>query len=132
MPVPVTALFASILALVMVYLGLRVSMQRGKQKIMIGDGGNSELFLEGRRHLNFVEHVPMAVILMGLVELNGAPKLWLYILGSALVLARVLHPIGLRATGIHAFRPIGALLTILTTVALIVIALQQVFSRGLP
>lgn len=132
MPVPVTALFAGILALIMLFLAMRVGAQRGKHRISIGDGGNAELIVNSRRHLNFVEYVPMALILMGLIELNGAPAQWLYVIGAVLVLARILHPLGLRTEGVHAFRVIGALLTVLVIVALAIIALYQVFSRGLP
>ncbi len=126
MPVPVTALFAALLALVMLVLAFRVGSRRGMLQIPIGDSGDAKLLIDNRRHLNFVEHVPMAVILMAVVELNGAPKGWLYAIGALLVIARVLHPIGLRSEDMrHPFRTIGAMLTMLCTVALIGIALWQ-------
>ena len=133
MLVPVTALYASLLTLIMIDLAFRVGSRRGRLQISMGDGGDPQIVVDNRRHLNFVEHVPMAVILMGIVELNGAPKLWLYIIGAVVVIARILHPIGLNAQGMgHPFRTIGAMLTMLSTVTLVGIALWQVLSRGLP
>ena len=130
MPVPVTALFAALLTTIMLVLAFRVGSRRGMLQIPMGDGGDTTLLVDNRRHLNFVEHVPMAVILMALAELNGAPKDWLYAIGTLLVIARILHPIGLRAAGMsHPFRTIGAMLTMLCTLALIVIALWQVIAQ---
>lgn len=132
MLLPVTALYASLLTLIMIYLAFRVGSRRGRMQISMGDGGDAQIVVDNRRHLNFVEHVPMAVILMGIVELNGAPKFWLYGIGAVLVVARILHPMGMRQTGMgHPFRAIGAMLTVLSTLVLVGIALWQVAHRGL-
>jgi uncharacterized membrane protein YecN with MAPEG domain len=47
-----------------------------------------------RRHGNFVEYVPMMMIMLGALELNGASPMLLHGLGVGLITARLLHAIG--------------------------------------
>lgn len=95
MTLAITAIYAAILALIMQFLGGRVGAYRGKSKISLGDGGDPELIVRNRQHMNFVENVPMALILLAALELNGASAAWLHALGGTLVAARILHPFGL-------------------------------------
>ncbi len=44
---------------------------------------------------NFIEYVPLAVILIGLTEMHGSPAWLIHALGITLVVARLLHPFGL-------------------------------------
>ncbi|MCG8587817.1 MAG: MAPEG family protein, partial [Proteobacteria bacterium] len=92
----ITAVFAILLTLIGSYLAFRAGSLRGRTKVSIGDGGDTQLLLEMRRHGNFAEFVPMALILMAIVELNGGNAGLLYGCGGLLVVARVLHPIGLQ------------------------------------
>ena len=68
---------------------------RGKTQISIGFGDSKELAEAGRRYGNFTEHVPLALVLMAIVELNGANGVFLHIVGALLVLSRIAHPLGL-------------------------------------
>lgn len=114
----VTGLYASLLALLALFLGGAVGAMRGKKKISLGDGGDEELIVANRRHMNFVESVPFALLLMALIELSGAPKAWLHYLGAPLVLARLIHPFGLYRNNLnHPARIAGAALTALVTLA---------------
>ena len=61
----------------------------------LGDGEVADLSQAIRVHGNAVEYIPMALILMALLEFNGAPAQILHILGSGLIAARVLHAWGL-------------------------------------
>ena len=73
-----------------------------------------DLAEKARRHANFLENVPLALILMGTIELGGAPPLLLHGLGISLVVFRIAHPIGLRHDNIrHPLRAVGALGSIL-------------------
>ncbi len=108
MPV-ITALYAGILGLMALVLSFFPGSMRGKTGISIGDGGNQELLLAMRRHGNFVEYVPLALILIGILEFNGAPAGALHALGAGLVVFRVAHAVGLKADTIHGWgRAIGA------------------------
>ena len=122
----VTALYAGILALISMVLAYFTGTTRAKAQVSIGDGGNKDLLVAIRRHANFTEYVPLIVVMMAVIELNGAPKLWLHVIGIATVVARIAHPIGLRAdTMASPFRFVGATLTVLVTFACALILLWQ-------
>lgn len=67
-PIPVTAIFTGLLALMLVGISVRVTILRAKKKIDLFDGGDPELGRALRVQGNFIEYVPMALALMGLVE----------------------------------------------------------------
>jgi uncharacterized protein len=95
LPVPITAVFAGLLGIMFLALELPIGLLRTRTNVSLGDGGNADLTVAIRRHANFVEHVPLALLLMALLELNGASHMLLAILGTALVIARLMHPFGL-------------------------------------
>ena len=108
MPV-VTGFYAGILGLMAIVLGFQAGRLRGARNISIGDGGDPELLLAMRRHANFVEFVPLALVLIALVEMNGAPKLAIHALGAGLVVFRASHAVGINAESAGgAGRAIGA------------------------
>ena len=116
MPIPITALYAGILTLILGYLGFQVGSLRSSTGISIGHGDNMELAEKIRRHANFTENVPLALILIGALELSGSSPLLLHSLGVALVLARIAHPIGLHHDNMrHPMRAVGAGVTFLVT-----------------
>jgi uncharacterized membrane protein YecN with MAPEG domain len=126
MLVATTALYAGLLAILIQYLGGSVGATRGRLKIPLGDGGNSELIVKNRRHMNAVENVPLALLLLALVELNGTPKLWIHIMGASLLVARAVHPWGLKIDSINEpARIFGAAVTALVTVAAAAILIWQ-------
>jgi hypothetical protein len=93
----ITAIYAGILGLLALAIGLPIGHLRGKLGIPLGDGGNQQLLLAMRRHGNFMEWVPLALLLIALLEMNGAPRLAVDVLGGSLVAARVVHATGLRS-----------------------------------
>ena len=108
----ITLLFAALHALLMLALAARVAFHRHSQKVGLGDGGDKHLMRKIRVHANFVEYVPVALLLLALLELSGLPAIWLWSLGGALLLARVLHVIGLSQRSGYSFgRFWGTLLT---------------------
>ena len=90
-PIPITTIFAGLLALMLVGVSIRVTVLRARKKIDLFDGGDPELGRAIRVQANFVEYVPMALALMGLVEWMGVKPWVVYTLGIALVVARVAH-----------------------------------------
>ena len=90
-----TLLFASLHVLLMLALLVPISLHRRREHIGLGDGGDAVLLRKIRVHANFVEHVPLALLLMALLELGGLPRPWLWVLGVALLVARLLHAVGL-------------------------------------
>jgi len=77
----ITSLYASLLALLVVRLSLSVIKLRRKNRIIVGDGGNEELQLAIRTHANALEYIPITLLLLLTLELNGAPKILIHILG---------------------------------------------------
>ena len=112
MNLTITALYASLLALVFLTLSFNIIRLRFKLKVGVGDGGERTLTKAIRVHGNFSEYVPFALILLASYELGGADNLWLHILGSSLLLARILHAIGLsKSIGTTMPRLVGMILT---------------------
>ena len=107
---PVTLLYASLLGLLLVFLSIQVLRYRVRANVKGAETAASMSRVQG----NFVEYVPMAVILMALLESAGVPALALHILGCTLLVARILHAIGLGYVGSRNYpRMLGALLTFL-------------------
>ena len=121
MLVPITALYAILLGLIAAALIAPIGPLRLKKQISMLDGGDPDLTVAVRRHGNFTEHVPLALILMIIVELNGASATFLHAVGIVLVAARIAHPLGLKVDDLTPkTRLVGAVGTLLATVALIV------------
>ena len=126
MQLPITALFAGILAIFALVLSARAGSFRGKTGISVlyGEPQNMELAERVRAHQNFLEYVPMVVILMGIIELNGGSGTFLHVIGILLVISRIAHAIGLKHDNMaHVGRLIGAGGTALITLVAAVYAL---------
>jgi hypothetical protein len=82
MPVPITALYAGIMGLILFALDFHVGGMRGRKKISVYDAGDREMAIAVRRQGNFIEHVPLALILLGVLEASGASALGLHLLGG--------------------------------------------------
>lgn len=119
MPVTITPLYAGLLGLLLLVLSFRVSMQRRRHMVSLGDGGQPALQAAIRVQANFVEYVPLALVLLALLELTGQPPAVLHVLGAALFLGRILHAQGLTSNpGGKSFgRMWGVLLTWLMLLA---------------
>jgi uncharacterized protein len=118
----ITLLFASLHVLLMLILAVRVVGYRRAQKIGLGDGGDKLLVRRMRVHANFIEYVPIALIMLALLELSGLPASWLWALGGTLLLGRILHAAGFsRHSGYSFGRFWGTLLTwgVLTMMAIV-------------
>ncbi len=120
--VTITPLYAALLGLVLLVLSGRViAVVRAKGEINLGDGGNPDFQVAIRQHGNFIEYVPLILILIGFAEAGGASNAWIHGLGGALLVGRIAHPLGLKPTpGPNVLRFVG---TVLTLVALLVSAI---------
>ena len=108
----ITPLYVALLGLLWVPFTLRVGLYRVKSKINLGDGGDTELLRRIRGQGNFIESVPLAVTLLIVMELVGAPGVWLHTLGAMLVVGRLLHYIGVTGIGPFMCRPVGMVATL--------------------
>lgn len=107
---PITSLFAALLTLLYIVLVIRIIRLRWREQVGIGTGESLPLKAAVRVHGNFAEYVPLGLILLGLMEVNGASELILFAMGGLLFVARIFHAIGLtKSIGVSIYRTIGVL-----------------------
>ena len=126
-PMPrITLLIASLHVLLYLLLSLRVVLQRKSSRIGVGTGGDTALALRVRVHANFAEYVPLALLLLALLELSGTVAWFVWACGLVLLLARVLHAIGLGGSAGYSFgRFGGAVLTFAVLLAMAAMGLWR-------
>ena len=125
MPI-VTLLIAGLHGLLLLVLASRIVAVRRGRRIGLGDGGDPALLRRIRAHANFVEYVPFALVLLGLLELGGFDRRGVAVLGGVLLVARVLHAIGLsRSGGVSFGRFWGTLLTWCVILAASILAIVR-------
>ena len=91
----ITGFYLAILALIFLVLGLQVSRLRRGNRVLFGDGDNRELRSAIRAHANFAEYVPIIVLMVALLEISGLPALRVHLLMGTLMVARLMHPLGM-------------------------------------
>lgn len=120
----ITLFYAGLCTLLILYLAGRVMARRMQAKIGLGDGGDGELARRIRAHANAVEYLPLALLLLGGMELNGYPDPAIHAFGGTLLVSRILHAWGLsRSSGKSVGRFAGTVLTLLLMVAMAVFAI---------
>lgn len=109
---PVIALYGPLNAFFNIFLANRVSNTRRETKVSVGHAENEELLRTSRAHGNNAEFVPLALLMLLIAELMGGKSVWLHVMGGSLLLARVLHAIGIHEKKTpNAARFIGTALT---------------------
>ncbi len=125
----ITSIYASLLALLIVKLSLAVIKLRRKNRVSVGDGGHEELQLAIRAHANAVEYIPITLMLLLTLELNGAPKILIHILGVTLLTGRILHAMGLPAKDFQR-RVLGMQITIYLLIGLAILNMAFLVLSG--
>lgn len=111
MPI-VTSIYAALAALLVVVLALAVVAQRRRAAVGLGDGGDRKLQQSIRVHANAIENLPLALLLLLLLELGGTGAEVLHGFGAALLIARAMHAWGFsRRSGTSPGRFFGTLVT---------------------
>lgn len=90
----IVSMYAAVLALLFILLSIRVIRQRQTFKIGIGYAKNEELLRATRVHSNFSEYVPLSLILLVFIEMQGAPATIVHALCLLLLVGRVVHAYG--------------------------------------
>ena len=89
--ISISLALAAVFGLLHVIFTLRVGNYRFKSRISLGDGGDPEMRNRVRAHGNFIENVPIAVLLILLNDLDGAQDNTLILMGSILLISRLTH-----------------------------------------
>lgn len=91
----ITAIVAALLSLILLKLSFAVINLRRENKVSLGSGGNDALERAIRAQANFTEYVPIGLILMACLELNGAPWWLVLVPGITLIIGRIFHAQGI-------------------------------------
>lgn len=125
----ITAFYLGILGLIYAALALRVAGMRRSNRVLFGDAENAKLRTAIRVHANFIEYVPIISLLVALLEMSGMEASRVHLLMGGLLLARLLHPMGMAARPgtwqFNAGRVAGILLTIAVLVAAAIGAIRR-------
>ncbi len=114
---PVTSFYAALIALVFLVLSARVIRYRRSNKIGLGDDGDKSLLKRMRAQANCAEYAPIALMLLALVEAQGAPLIAVHILGLLLLAGRVLHGWGFSVSPPVMGARVGGMVLTLTMIA---------------
>ena len=125
----VTPLYAGLLTLWFVLLSVRVMNVR-RRGIAFGDSGDIGVTRIIRAQANFAEYVPLALLLLGFLEVTRYSIYLLHALGVILVVARLLHGLALSFGWQPRFgRVVGAGLTVIVLLIEAMLCIYQGF-RG--
>jgi len=117
----VSLVLAAALAVVNLWLSIRVGQVRGAEKVSVGDGGNERVIRRMRAHANFTENAWLIMTLVLVIELSVGSSPWLWVAAGSFVLGRILHGRGM--DGWSFGRMSGTLLTMALQLALALWAL---------
>ncbi|PLR39160.1 hypothetical protein CYR32_02730 [Chimaeribacter coloradensis] len=92
----VSALYVVLGALLLIKLSVDVVRLRMQYRVAYGDGGFYELQTAIRVHGNAVEYIPIAALLLVMMEMNGADIWMVHLCGIMLLCGRLLHYVGLK------------------------------------
>lgn len=108
---PISLVTAGALALIHLWLAFRVSQERMKSKVMVGDEGDPVLHARVRAHANNAEYAPFAMILIVPLELARGSGWWLWALAALFVVGRLAHGLGMVRPAPNPLRAGGIMLT---------------------
>lgn len=121
----IATLFTAINILILFALTFLVIRQRRSQEISMGHDGNEEMQRAIRVHGNFTEYAPLAMIALFAMAACGASATWMYGIGGAFTLGRIMHAFGYSKT---TSKSIGRFYgTVITLISLLVMALYLLF-----
>ena len=91
---PITPIYAALFGIILIVLSLRTIRVRRRLQIAIGHADDAQMERAMRVHANFCEYVPIALLLIYLLEVSIGASYWIHVLGGALLLGRLLHAYG--------------------------------------
>ncbi|NNG05285.1 MAG: hypothetical protein HKM95_14470 [Inquilinus sp.] len=128
MDVPITAVLASLLALLLMVLSFRVIGQRRRAKVALGDGGDVGLQRAIRGQANCAEYVPVGILLTLVAELQGLNPILLAVLAAVFLAGRAMHGYAFAFTEGSPVLRVGGMQ--LTVAPIVVLAVANVAMAG--
>jgi uncharacterized membrane protein YecN with MAPEG domain len=127
----ITALYLAVLALLYTVLALQVGRLRQTNRASFGDNDSAQLRSAIRAHANFIEYVPIITLMVAMLEMAGASALRVHLLMGALLVSRLLHPLGMYAKSNTLQFRIGRVGGITITLGLLVACAVMILLRSL-
>jgi uncharacterized protein len=118
---PATTLAAVVNGALLLLMTAGIAIVRNRQQISYGDGGDARFAKRQRGHANGVEQIPIALILLALAELQGAPSWLVWSVATGLSVGRIFHAVQFWFKGApFVLRPTGVFLTLIAKFAVLV------------
>lgn len=124
---PITLTIAAAAAVLHIWLAGRVSQLRRAYRVSVGDGGHEALHRRIRAHGNYIENMPLVLILLALVELAGGDPRILWGAAIIFIVARLLHAFGMDQTPPSRLRMAGMMGSVLSLLILVGYAIFIVY-----
>ena len=87
----IVGFYLCLFSLLIIALSFNVVKQRRIYRIAFGDGGYKPLIWARASHLNALENIPIALLLLTLLEINHSPAWFIHVLALTLLVARLIH-----------------------------------------
>ena len=130
MLLPTTLSLAAAAVVINIWLAIRVVRLRFARRVIHGDGGAALLMQRMRAQANFIENVPLTLILIAAIELTGRGATALAAVGAVFMLARLAHAIGMDLGRPNAARGAGMAVTLIVQVGLALYAVLIALGRA--
>ena len=114
--------YASFATLLIIWLSLNVIKLRRKHRVSIGDGHKTDLKIAMAAQANAIEYIPLALLLLFVLEFNHGNLLLVHFLGLSLVIGRIIHAFAMLSDNLKS-RVFGMQITVLTLVTLALVNL---------
>ena len=127
----IMATYLALLALLYTVLAVQVGRLRQRDRVVFGDNGSEQLRSAIRAHANFIEYVPIITLMVAMLEMSGLSAAWVHLLMAALLVSRLLHPLGMYAAPNTLQFRIGRVGGITITVLLLLASALTILARAL-
>ncbi|HET7592467.1 MAG TPA: MAPEG family protein [Rhodanobacteraceae bacterium] len=122
----IAGFYVALGALLVVALAVRVMWLRNTRRVGLGAGGDAVLARAIRAHANAAEYLPIALLLLVLLALEQTRPGLLHMFGIVLIVARILHAIGLSSASGRSFgRMVGIGLTVAVMLAMAILLIVR-------
>lgn len=111
----ITTFYASLLALLFVWLSLNVIKLRRRFRVLLGHGDKTELLAAISAQNNAAQYIPFTLLIIALLEINHGHGLLLHLFGLMLLSGRLIHARGILKNQIP-LRVKGMQLTLFTMI----------------
>lgn len=109
---PITPFYAALFGIILFVLSIRTIRVRRKLRIAIGHADDAMMERAMRVHANFCEYVPIALLLIYMMELLVGAHYWVHVMCIGLLIGRLSHAYGVsRPREDFRFRVTGMALT---------------------